>query len=197
MSAYYLEWIDSVVQAAYFPYVAGCVALLLLISIVCLILVVRRRNNIREIKELRGDSGGGGITGITYAPVFQNMTSGNTTIEQSGGDVLVLCRVQGGGTVARCWLSRAALLEMPGGMAVIGRAEGAHIRLTDMSVSRQHVYISWQAGGFCIQDAGSTAGIVLNGKRISPDVKMPVNHGDQLKIGDVQLVLELTDRGGN
>lgn len=180
--------VGEILRAEWFPYAAIGVAALLLVLVVCLILSVSRENNLRTMKNLRGASDAS-ITATEWKPLPEQ--TGDKTVEMKEAEALRISRTLADGRVVQCCLTREALSTIPGGRALIGRADDAHIRLMDLSVSRQHVYISWQAGGFMLQDAGSTAGIVVNGKRVSPEVKVPVNEGDEIRIGGVTLKFEL------
>ena len=69
----------------------------------------------------------------------------------------------------------------------IGRNEGNAIRLTERNVSRNHARLMKDNGSYSIEDLGSYNGITVNGERL--DVKAELAAGDQLGIGDYDLVL--------
>ncbi len=73
---------------------------------------------------------------------------------------------------------------------VIGRAPGSTLVLEDPSVSRVHARISTGAngGGAQIEDAGSSAGTLLDGVAI--DAAMPLRDGARLQLGSQQLKIE-------
>jgi ABC-type multidrug transport system ATPase subunit len=48
---------------------------------------------------------------------------------------------------------------------LVGRGEDCHIRLDHISVSRHHARITAQGGQFYLTDAGSTNGVMINGKK--------------------------------
>ena len=51
---------------------------------------------------------------------------------------------------------------------VIGRAEGAGIRLEDQAVSKQHAAIEMAGNDHILQDLGSANGTFVNGTRVTP-----------------------------
>ncbi|HEX8112188.1 MAG TPA: sigma 54-interacting transcriptional regulator [Kofleriaceae bacterium] len=81
--------------------------------------------------------------------------------------------------------SRAENLPLDG-TVVIGRADGAQIRLVDKSVSRAHARISMHGGRAEIVDLGSQNGTKVNGERIVG--ARPLLSGDVIAIHSVTLV---------
>jgi hypothetical protein len=67
---------------------------------------------------------------------------------------------------------------------VIGRAEGAGIRLEDQAVSKQHAAIEMVGNDHILQDLGSANGTCVNGTRITRHL---LRHGDLVEILDFQL----------
>jgi hypothetical protein len=67
---------------------------------------------------------------------------------------------------------------------VIGRAEGAGIRLEDQAVSKQHAAIEMVGNDHILQDLGSANGTFVNGTRVTRHL---VRHGDLVEILDFQL----------
>ena len=67
---------------------------------------------------------------------------------------------------------------------VIGRAEGAGIRLEDQAVSKQHAAIEMAGNDHILQDLGSANGTFVNGTRITRHL---MRHGDLVEILDFQL----------
>ncbi len=65
----------------------------------------------------------------------------------------------------------------------IGRADGADIRLTDRTVSRQHATLVLEHGQFVIQN-DSQQGTKVNGKQVD---RQPLSNGDQIQLGEVTL----------
>jgi Protein of unknown function (DUF3662)/FHA domain len=77
----------------------------------------------------------------------------------------------------------------PGG-ALIGRSRECDIVLTDSNVSRRHAEIRpAAAGGWTIEDLGSTNGVRVNGQPITGT--HPLNSGDRVDIGTVEVLFEV------
>jgi pSer/pThr/pTyr-binding forkhead associated (FHA) protein len=66
---------------------------------------------------------------------------------------------------------------------IIGRASTCHLRLTDLSVSRQHARLRYSQGRWYIQDMNSAGGTYVNGIRTSAAV---LNNGDCIRIGSTE-----------
>src|SRR5688572_14804722 len=73
--------------------------------------------------------------------------------------------------------------------ATIGRSEDAEISIPDMGLSRIHARISRKAGGYYLEDAGSTNGTFLDEVRIDGVVRL--NIGARFRLGQ-RTVLSLT-----
>jgi FHA domain-containing protein len=73
------------------------------------------------------------------------------------------------------------------GTIQLGRAEACQVRLDDTYVSQFHARLFSRNGGWFIEDLGSTNGTYVNQRRISSPT--PVQAGDRLKIGKVQMEL--------
>src|SRR3954470_23526005 len=75
------------------------------------------------------------------------------------------------------------------GELVIGRAPGNALQLADPSVSRQHARIVLANGaGALIEDAGSSHGTFLDGRRVTEPV--PLHDGAKIRVGNQELVVE-------
>ncbi len=100
-------------------------------------------------------------------------------------EVLVLLLSDGGGQPqgARSWLlhRRAPV--------VLGRASQCDVVLEHRQVSRRHATVTWSAGGWCLEDLGSTHGTSVNGHPIPRSGRAPVRPGDELHLADVRLRL--------
>lgn len=77
--------------------------------------------------------------------------------------------------------------ELPDEEAIIGRGgTGAHIPLTDNTVSRRHAQITPRDGLYLLTDLGSANGTYINGLRVrSPQA---IRVGDQLRVGRTLMV---------
>ena len=74
-------------------------------------------------------------------------------------------------------------LEIPSGKetVLVGRGEGADVRLVGKTVSRVHARLRRAADGWLLEDAGSRTGTFLNGARLTAPA--PVTAGAELMIG--------------
>jgi len=67
------------------------------------------------------------------------------------------------------------------------------VDLTDLddpespSVSRRHAQVIHRQGEFLLLDLRSTNGTFINSKRLTPDERVSLRHGDQVRFGDVRL----------
>jgi len=80
----------------------------------------------------------------------------------------------------------------------IGRDLGNDIVIDDPEVSRRHACIVRQAGGYSIEDMGSTNGTFVNGVRITglTGKSQPLRDGDIIGLGQVILAFEETVEAG-
>jgi len=74
---------------------------------------------------------------------------------------------------------------LPEGDTVIGRAQGAKIRLADTGVSRRHAEIHVEHGYATVTDLGSTNGTFVNGRRVD---QRSLEHGDAIRVRSTLLV---------
>ena len=63
---------------------------------------------------------------------------------------------------------------------VIGRGRGADVVLAEATISRAHAAIGVEAGGFFVQDLGSTNGTMVNGSKIE---RQELKSGDEIRMG--------------
>jgi pSer/pThr/pTyr-binding forkhead associated (FHA) protein len=70
------------------------------------------------------------------------------------------------------------------GTVVLGRGQGAHLRLGDPDTSRRHAEITCQPGQCVLRDLGSTNGTWVNGKRVELHTLRP---GDRIEIGSHEI----------
>ena len=66
------------------------------------------------------------------------------------------------------------------GLHRIGRIQGYEILLDDITVSRNHAYITVSGETIEIKDEGSTNGIFVNGELV---IKQKLKPGDRIQIG--------------
>ena len=84
----------------------------------------------------------------------------------------------------------------PGRAYSFGREEGVDILLQDALASRRHAEMRWNEGGYwLVVDLNSRNGVLVNGKRITAEVRM--GDGDQLQIGGQVYRLYLLPPGGD
>src|SRR5262245_1537984 len=69
----------------------------------------------------------------------------------------------------------------------IGRQGDSAVYLESLAVSRQHARIRRHDGGFYVEDAGSSNGTFVNGRRIQGAVRLTEN--DALQVGPYVLAL--------
>jgi adenylate cyclase len=75
-----------------------------------------------------------------------------------------------------------------GEASLIGRGEGASVRLSDASVSRQHASIRHEQAGFWIVDLGSANGTFVNGMAVA--AARVLRNGDRIRLGNAMLAFE-------
>lgn len=73
---------------------------------------------------------------------------------------------------------------------IFGRGPNAGYRVTDPCVSRSHCQIIFDGDQVVVADAGSSAGIFVNGKKVD---RQPLKIGDILQVGDTRLRLQNTE----
>lgn len=74
------------------------------------------------------------------------------------------------------------------GSTVIGRGEGAQVRLADVGISRQHARLDFDGNRVILTDLGSTNGTTVNGNRINA---VTLQHGDVVQLGTTTLTFRL------
>lgn len=57
----------------------------------------------------------------------------------------------------------------------------------EAGVSRKHAKLVWQGAGWVIEDLSSVNGTYLRGARIAPAQRMPINAGEVLQLGKLQM----------
>ncbi|MCL4684937.1 FHA domain-containing protein [Myxococcota bacterium] len=71
---------------------------------------------------------------------------------------------------------------------VLGRGRNAEMMLAEPTLSRAHVAVGYDGGGFFVQDLRSTNGTLLNGERRE---RAPLHDGDEIQIGRLHLLVRL------
>ena len=79
--------------------------------------------------------------------------------------------------------------ELLGDETVVGRHPDCGIQLQSNMVSRRHARVLKDGLCYLIEDLGSGNGTLVNGKQI--DSRIPLKHGDRIKLGPVLLRFEL------
>jgi hypothetical protein len=75
--------------------------------------------------------------------------------------------------------------------AAIGRSRDCDIVLTDTNISRHHAELRpGPQGRWTIADLGSTNGVTLNGRRLTPNRPEPLAPGDRLVLGTLDAQFE-------
>ncbi len=72
----------------------------------------------------------------------------------------------------------------------IGKLSSSHVCLKDDKVSRIHAVIEITDDAVHLIDLGSTEGTFVNGKKVN---KASLKHGDQIRVGDTDLVIGMQD----
>ena len=82
-----------------------------------------------------------------------------------------------------------------GDFALVGRNDGATIRLLDSSISRQHASIRREDRDFWIVDLGSSNGTYVNDAAVTS--ARLLRHGDRVQFGSMVLIFEESDGPDN
>jgi hypothetical protein len=82
---------------------------------------------------------------------------------------------------------RRLLLGPNGG--VVGRSRDCEVVLDDAGISRRHAEIRPGAGGWTVEDLGSTNGVLVNGQEIGG--LQLLHPGDRIELGSTELVFEV------
>ena len=71
---------------------------------------------------------------------------------------------------------------------IVGRSRECQVQVSDQAVSRQHFRLRCAAEAWYLQDMGSAAGTMVNGRMVQA---IRLNSGDQIKIGDTLLLFKI------
>lgn len=92
--------------------------------------------------------------------------------------------------------NEARLAELAAGIeTVVGRADGATLRLDDSSVSRRHSRLYWREGALYVEDLRSRNGTLVNGKTVAMPTRLA--GGDRLGIGRFELLVASRSPSGS
>jgi pSer/pThr/pTyr-binding forkhead associated (FHA) protein len=69
----------------------------------------------------------------------------------------------------------------------VGRAADNELEIDEISVSRRHVRLSFEAGRMSVEDLGSANGTFVGSQRIAPNTLTLVPENETLRVGDVEL----------
>jgi pSer/pThr/pTyr-binding forkhead associated (FHA) protein len=82
----------------------------------------------------------------------------------------------------------------------LGRLDAAHGIFPDLDltadggleegVSRRHAKVHQKGNRFYIEDVGSANGTFLNGQRLTPYLPHPLQNGDEVQLGRLELIIE-------
>jgi hypothetical protein len=133
------------------------------------------------LKDLRSPGGADGPA----RPDYEDATGMHVASEGLGGDGAAgrpLLRVGAG-----AGLRAGSAYDLSEG-ALLGRGDGADIRLEDAFASSRHARLVPQGDVIVLEDLGSTNGTYLNGEPLRGP--QPLHVGDQIKIGDSEFTFE-------
>ena len=82
-------------------------------------------------------------------------------------------------------LGRDAVVALPEGEALLGRAAGAVVRSDDHTVSRQHASITYNAGAWFVEDLSTPNGTFVNDQRVLQ--RQILMNGDLIRCGSLQV----------
>ncbi len=77
------------------------------------------------------------------------------------------------------------VFELPQATVTIGRESGLDVSIRDPEMSRRHAQVKWQAGGYVLEDLGSTNGTTVNGVRVTGAHSLA--SGDEIGVGHTVL----------
>ena len=87
--------------------------------------------------------------------------------------------------------SAGRAISLKNGQLLIGRAEECDIRPLGEDVSRKHCAIVLEGDQITVQDLGSRNGTYVNGTKIEAKTRVPVKHGDIVRVGPLEVKVEV------
>ena len=149
------------------------------LAVLYLFLLWMARSALKDLRTGSGSDGG-------YAtPDYEDATGMHVASEGLGGDAGAGRPVLRVGTGAG--LRAGSAYDLSEG-ALLGRGDGADIRLEDAFASTRHARLVPQGDVIVLEDLGSTNGTYLNGEPLRGP--QPLHVGDQIKIGDSEFTFE-------
>jgi len=76
---------------------------------------------------------------------------------------------------------------------LVGRHSTCNLVLNDASVSKMHCVLLHRGNQVLITDLGSRSGTIVEGTRLNLAETAPLQHGDQIQLGDARLTLSILD----
>ena len=80
-------------------------------------------------------------------------------------------------------------LELPEGEVTIGRSRNCTVAVKDVTVSRHHASIWFEAGKARVRDIGSSNGTFVNGKRVQGEASLV--SGDKVSVGETEMQVRI------
>jgi hypothetical protein len=90
---------------------------------------------------------------------------------------------------------REQRLPLTGGRLIAGRSAQCDIRIDDEMASRRHFMLAQTPAGWQITDLSSTNGTLLNGRRLPPEVPVPLALSDRITVGHTTFVMQRSAPG--
>ncbi|HEU4656753.1 MAG TPA: FHA domain-containing protein [Capillimicrobium sp.] len=141
------------------------------------------RNALKDLRASRAGRDGAALAPSDASPMVEDATGLHSLAgEDDGAPIhpqLVVERAPG---------HESGLAYDIGEGAVMGRGDGAEIRLEDPFASSRHARLVRQGGIVVIEDLGSTNGTYLNEELLSGP--QPLHPGDRIRIGDSEFTYE-------
>ena len=80
-------------------------------------------------------------------------------------------------------------IELPDGEATIGRSRNCTVAVKDVTVSRHHATIWFEAGKAKVRDIGSSNGTYVNGRRVQGESALA--SGDKVSVGETEMLVRI------
>ncbi len=75
---------------------------------------------------------------------------------------------------------------------LVGRKGDCQLKLESQSISRHHCELKLKSAGMTVKDLGSTAGTLLNGKKLPQGQRVVMHDGDILQVGKYQFKVAIS-----